>query len=74
MAELETLTVVGSELEAEMICAVLGTAGIEAVQRQTSAGAGFGTGMPQMGPHEVLVAPDDLERARDVLAAQPEAT
>jgi Putative prokaryotic signal transducing protein len=74
MADLERLTVVGSEMEAQMICAFLGTAGIEAFQRQTSTGAGSGGGMPQAGAHEVLVASDDLERAREVLESQPEAT
>lgn len=72
MTDFETVTVVGSELEAEMVCAVLRTAGIESFQRQTNAGAGFGDGMPQTGAHEVLVAPDELEHAREVLAAQPE--
>jgi hypothetical protein len=74
MAELATVTVVRNETEAEMICALLGTAGIDALHRQTNAGAGFGDGMPQTGAHEVLVAADELDHARDVLGAQPEAT
>ena len=74
VAELATLTVVRNETEAEMVCAVLGTAGIKAFHRQTNAGAGFGDGMPQTGAHEVIVAADELERAREALSAEPEST
>jgi Putative prokaryotic signal transducing protein len=74
MADTATLTIVPTETEAEMICSILGTAGIQAFQRQTNVGAGFGDGMPQTGAHEVVVASDELERAREVLAEQPEAT
>ena len=69
-----TLTIVPTETEAEMLCAMLRTAGIAAFQRQTNVGAGFGDGMPQTGAHEVLVAPDELAAAREVIAAQPEST
>jgi hypothetical protein len=72
--QLATVTVVPGETEAEMICAVLATAGVRSVHRQTNAGAGFGDGMPQTGAHEVLVEADDLERAREALAAEPEST
>jgi putative signal transducing protein len=72
MPELARLTVAGSETEAQMICAVLRTAGLPAVHRPTNTGAGFGSGMPQTGAQEVLVEAGDLERARDVLAAEPE--
>ena len=74
MADVATLTIVPTETEAEMLCAMLRTAGIDALQRQTNIGAGFGDGMPQTGAHEVLVAADELDHARDVLGAQPEAT
>lgn len=74
MADVATLTVVPTETEAEMLCAMLRTAGISAFQRQTNVGAGFGDGMPQTGAHEILVASGELDRAREVLAAQPEAT
>lgn len=74
MAEPTRLTVVRTETEAEMVCAVLRTAGIEAVHRQTNAGAGSGDGMPQTGAHEVLVSAEELEEARATLAAQPESS
>jgi Putative prokaryotic signal transducing protein len=71
---METLTIVPTQAEAEMICALLRTAGIEAFQRQTNTAAGASDGLPAGGAREVLVAADDLDRAREVLAAQPEAT
>jgi hypothetical protein len=74
MDDLATLTVVRNETEAELVTALLRTAGIPSFHRQTNAGAGFGDGMPQTGAHEVLVEADDLERAREALAAEPEAT
>jgi Putative prokaryotic signal transducing protein len=72
--DLATVTVVRSETEAEMICALLRTAGVGSFHRQTNAGAGFGDGMPQTGAHEVLVEAADLERAREALAAEPDST
>jgi hypothetical protein len=69
---LATLTVVPNEMEAEMVCALLRTAGIDAVHRQTDAGAGAADAMPQVGAQEVMVAEHDLERARATLAAEPE--
>jgi hypothetical protein len=74
MDDLAILTVVRNETEAELVTALLRTAGIPSFHRQTNAGAGFGDGMPQTGAHEVLVEADDLERAREALAAEPEST
>jgi hypothetical protein len=74
MGELATVTVVRNETEAEMVCALLRTAGVRSFHRQTNAGAGFGDGMPQTGAHEVVVEAADMERAREALAAQPEST
>jgi putative signal transducing protein len=74
MDELATVTVVRNETEAELVSALLRTAGIPSFHRQTNAGAGFGDGMPQTGAQEVLVEARDLERARETLAAEPEAT
>ena len=74
MNELVRVTVVGTETEAEMICAVLRTAGVRSLHRPTNTGAGFGGGMPQTGTREVLVEKGDLERAREALAAEPEST
>src|SRR5439155_8742320 len=47
MSELATVTVVRNETEAEMVSALLRTAGVRSFHRQTNAGAGFGDGMPQ---------------------------
>jgi type III secretory pathway lipoprotein EscJ len=69
---MDRLTIVPSEAEAQMILALLRTAGIEAFQRQTNASAGAADGLPAGGAREVLVEPQDLERAREALAAQPE--
>ena len=69
-----TITTVPTETEAEMVCALLRTAGVKAFHRQTNAGAGAADAMPQVGAQAVLVAAHDLERAREALAAQPEAS
>jgi hypothetical protein len=54
--------------EAEVICGLLRSAGIACNHRQTdnAVGAWEPTGMG--GPREVLVAPDDLDAARKVMA------
>jgi type III secretory pathway lipoprotein EscJ len=70
----ERLTIVPTEPEAQMILALLRTAGIEAFQRQTNASAGGSDGLPAGGAREVLVAPQDMTRAREALAAQPDST
>ena len=55
------VTVVASGLEAEMVCALLRGEGIDCFSRETGLG----------GPHEVVVVHDeDLERAREVVAAR----
>lgn len=74
MDELATLTIVPTETEAEMLCALLRTAGVDAFHRQTNAGAASADAMPQVGAQAVLVAAGDLERAREALAAEPEAS
>jgi hypothetical protein len=74
MGELATVTIVPTETEAELVVALLRTAGIEAVYRQTNAGAGAADAMPQVGAQEVLVEPGELARARETLAAEPEAS
>jgi hypothetical protein len=64
------LTIVPNELEAEMVCALLRSAGIECGHRETDVAAGLAGGQPgMMGPREVLVAAEDLERAQEVLSA-----
>ncbi len=66
--ELVRLTVVANELEAEMVRALLGTAGIESIQRYTDFGAGAFDGMPTGGgPREILIHARDLEEARELI-------
>jgi hypothetical protein len=56
------VTLVPNELEGNVFCALLRTEGIDCFTRPTEA---FG------GPHEVVVVNDeDLERARELVAAR----
>ena len=55
------VTVVPNELEGNLVCALLRADGVDCFSRQTGLG----------GPHEVVVVHDeDLERAREVVAAR----
>jgi Putative prokaryotic signal transducing protein len=61
------LTVVASEPEAEALCGLLGSAGIECAYRDTEA---IGTPLEDFiasGPREVLVHAKDLEAAQALL-------
>jgi len=66
MEELVVAKVVGSEPEAELLCSLLRSAGIECTGRQTNLGAGMADGMPG-GPYELVVRAQDLDDARDIL-------
>jgi putative signal transducing protein len=69
--DLVQLTVVGNELEAEMVRSLLATAGIESMQRYTDFGAGSLDGMPSgAGPRAILVHANDLEAARELIASE----
>ena len=61
------LTVVGDEMEAEAICGLLRTEEIGCSHRQTDMGAGAWEATGSGGPREILVAPGDLERARELI-------
>jgi Putative prokaryotic signal transducing protein len=61
------LTVVGNEVEAEVIRGLLATEGIESMHRPTNFGAGFTDGFTPAGEREILVRPEDLEAARELL-------
>lgn len=61
------LTVVGDEVEAETICGLLRIEGIACNHRQTDMGAGAWEATGSGGPREILVAPSDLERARELI-------
>ncbi len=66
--DLVRLTIVANELEAEMVRALLSTAGIESMQRYTDFGAGALDGMPSgVGPREILVHQGNLEAARELI-------
>jgi Putative prokaryotic signal transducing protein len=65
------LTVVPNESEAELLCALLRTEGIECDHRPTNFGVGAMDGMPG-GPREVFVAEESLARAQELLAASRE--
>ena len=71
--EVARATVVSNDAEAEMICGLLRSEGIECNFRKTDFGAGATGGMLYgFGPTEVLVNASDLERARELLAADNE--
>ena len=62
------LTVVGDEMEAEMLCGLLRTNGIACEYRHTDMGAGGALGGISMaGPTEVMVNEEDLEAALKLL-------
>lgn len=67
-AELVRLTVVPTDLDAEMIEKLLATEGIKAFRQLTDFGAGATDGFGRGGQHEVLVRREDLERARELIA------
>jgi Putative prokaryotic signal transducing protein len=73
MSEVVAVKRVSSETEAELACGLLRSAGIECGYRATeeidSALDNFG----EAGPHEIVVHPDDLEAARELLADTPAA-
>jgi hypothetical protein len=65
-----TLTVVGDEMEAEALCGLLRTHGIECAYRRTNVSAGVGTyggGFAIASPTEVLVHAHDADQARKLL-------
>ncbi len=63
------LMVVRNSLEADTICGFLRTEGIACDHRQTDVGAGAGDAVGDTGPREILVAQDDLDRARELVSA-----
>jgi hypothetical protein len=71
------LTVVGDETEATIVCGWLREAGIKCSYRRTDMAAAYGTyggGYSMAGPTEILVDPDDLERAQELLKANERPT
>ena len=66
--ELVRLTIVGDEFAADTIIALLRTEGIESIQKRTDLAAGMADAAASaFGPREVLVRPQDLDRARELI-------
>jgi hypothetical protein len=63
------LTIVGNDVEAEVVCGLLRDAGIKCGHRPSDAAGGPWEALATGGPREVLVAPEDLERAQEILDA-----
>lgn len=66
------LTVVSGPPEADILCGLLRSAGIECGYRDTEAIDSQLEDFIEAGPVEVLVPADELEAAREVLAASQE--
>ena len=64
-----SVTIVGSEPEAELACQMLRTENIPCYFRPTSFAAGAGDGLVSLGsPREIVVREADAGRARELLA------
>jgi hypothetical protein len=70
VSELVRLVLAANPAEAEAIRGLLETEGIESARRQTNFGAGTMDGFSG-GQQEILVHPDDLEQARELLGDAP---
>jgi hypothetical protein len=71
MPELVPLTIVRNEAEAELLCALLRTEGIDCDHRSTNFGVGSMDGLPG-GAREVVVDERSLARAQEIVAASNE--
>ena len=59
--------VAGTEPEAELLCSLLRSAGIDCLPQLTNAGAGAGDGLGTVGAHEIMVRSRDAQAAREIL-------
>jgi len=67
--ELVRLTITPDEFSADTIISLLRTERIEAIQQRTDVAAGMADAAASaFGPREILVRPEDLERARELIA------
>ena len=66
--ELVRLTITPDEFSADTIISLLRTEGIESIQQRTDVAAGMADAAASaFGPREILVRPEDLERARELI-------
>jgi hypothetical protein len=65
------LTIVHDEMEAEVICGLLRTNGIECGFRKTDMAGAWTAGFASGGPTEVLVDDAKLDEARKLLRRRP---
>ncbi len=73
MSELVVLQTVASEPEAEIIVGLLRSEGIPAIARKTDFAVGAADASASgIGPREIVVHQENLARAREALAEQPE--
>jgi hypothetical protein len=64
------VTVVSGNPEAEVVCGLLRSAGIECAHRDTEAIDSALEDFIAAGPQEILVSESDLEAAKELLASQ----
>jgi hypothetical protein len=64
------VTVVPGETEAELVCGLLRSAGIKCGYRDTQAIDSTIEDFIASGPREIIVSPDDLEAAQELLQDQ----
>jgi hypothetical protein len=66
------VTTVANEIEAEIVCALLRTEGIAATHRRTDFAAGAAdASTTAAGPREIYVPAEAVDRASELLAAEP---
>jgi Putative prokaryotic signal transducing protein len=62
------VTVVSGESEADVVCGLLRSSGIDCSYRETEAVDSLLEEFTPAGPREILVHPSDLDAARELLA------
>lgn len=67
MDDVVVMETVGSEAEAEIVCSLLRTAGIQCTHQITNFGAGAADGLSVGGPREILVRREDLATALELV-------
>ena len=67
MTDFVRVTIVCDDVEAEIVCGLLESAGIPSVKQVTDVAAAGWDGLPVGGAREILVPGDRLEEARELL-------